>query len=121
MKAIKKFLNLETKLNEKEFELIALELNSIFQTTSDYELVNYLKQLDTTTSVCAKPLSGGNKIINLGIGAWTCKQCQQDASCIICNDCYEKSKDKHKDHIVTFKGKVSGCCDCGDPSAYRDS
>lgn len=52
------------------------------------------------------------------MGAWACGDCEKDSSCIMCVECYEKSKDKHKLHKKKFKGVVSGMCDCGDPDSW---
>ena len=78
-------------------------LNNQFET--------FLSELQQPTNqVCAK------KLIN--VGAWSCRDCEKDSSCIICMECYEKSKEKHIGHKIKYKTKVSGCCDCGDPDAW---
>ena len=50
--------------------------------------------------------------------AWKCETCELDATCIICQECFEKGN--HKGHKVWLKRNVSGCCDCGDPDAWRE-
>lgn len=50
------------------------------------------------------------------MGAWTCKTCEKDSSCIICNECFENSD--HTGHTYYYKESVSGCCDCGDPDSW---
>ena len=68
-------------------------------------------QYQQTQPICGKELNNE--------GAWSCKNCQKDSTCIMCNDCYIRSKDKHKDHVVNYKPRVHGCCDCGDPDAWE--
>lgn len=49
---------------------------------------------------------------------WTCRQCQRDATCVLCNDCFQHSD--HEGHEVYFYHSTSGgCCDCGDADAWR--
>ena len=36
---------------------------------------------------------------------------------LICTECFNKSKNKHKNHNVTFKPEGNGFCDCGEASA----
>eukprot|EP00347_Sterkiella_histriomuscorum_P017752 403348132 len=62
--------------------------------------------------VCAKTLKAGDV-------AWKCEDCELDPTCIICQDCFEKGN--HKGHRVWLKKNVSGCCDCGDPDAWREN
>jgi hypothetical protein len=113
-KNLKKGLKAITEKDEHHEEFL-----EIFGAQNNDELFHHLSQIDTTTNVCAKKL-GKSKILVKpgGGGAWTCKDCEKDSTCIICNECYEKSKDKHKNHRIFFKSSVSGCCDCGDPDAW---
>lgn len=60
--------------------------------------------------VCAKSMKVGDV-------AWKCEDCEKDSTCIICQDCFNKSD--HKGHRVWLKTNVSGCCDCGDPDAWE--
>ena len=114
---MKKLLNklLKTSPEEsinKHLEELYFKFPEIFQQNSmNNEFENYLSDLQQPTNqVCAK------KLIN--VGAWSCKDCEKDSSCIICMECYEKSKEKHIGHKIKYKTKVSGCCDCGDPDAW---
>ena len=50
------------------------------------------------------------------MGAWTCKTCEKDSSCIICNECFVNSV--HTGHTFYYKDSVNGCCDCGDPDSW---
>ena len=62
--------------------------------------------------MCAKTLSHGDV-------AWKCETCEKDPTCIICQECFEKGD--HKGHRVWLKRNVSGCCDCGDSSAWDEA
>ena len=49
---------------------------------------------------------------------WICKNCQQDDTCVQCNECYEAAN--HKGHEVFFyHSQAGGCCDCGDSSSWK--
>ena len=113
MEIFKKFLkkSSEEPIN-KNLEALYLKFSKIFEYDSlNKQFENYLSTLQQPTNqVCAK------KLIN--VGAWSCKDCEKDSSCIICMECYEKSKEKHIGHKIKYKTKVSGCCDCGDPDAW---
>ena len=62
--------------------------------------------------VCAKVLRAGDV-------AWKCEDCEKDSTCIICQECFEKSN--HKGHRVWLKTNVGGCCDCGDIDGWEES
>jgi len=53
--------------------------------------LEYLKKNTNSKSVCAKALSG--KTV-----AWKCETCEKDPTCIICQDCFDKSN--HEGHKV---------------------
>ncbi len=62
---------------------------------------------------CGKQLEKG------GI-AWGCPACGKDATCVICQDCYNNSK--HEGHHEYIKrGVEGGKCDCGDPDSWAIS
>jgi hypothetical protein len=97
---------------EENLKNIYLDFMSIFNCESKEDLIEYLREINPSSKqVCAKKLKRGQ-------GAWVCKDCEKDTSCIICNECYEKSKEKHANHKKFFKSAVSGCCDCGDPDSW---
>ena len=50
--------------------------------------------------------------------AWNCRTCQADSTCVICDNCFRDSD--HKGHEVYFhRTTPGGCCDCGDPEAWK--
>ena len=59
-----------------------------------------------------------NKEIFDGEGDWKCLDCQLDSSACLCNDCYNKSKNKHVNHRVIFNSEGHGYCDCGDSKIF---
>jgi hypothetical protein len=49
---------------------------------------------------------------------WICRQCEADETCVLCNDCFQGSN--HQGHEVYFyHSTTGGCCDCGDPCAWK--
>ena len=48
---------------------------------------------------------------------WICKTCQQDDTCVQCNECYQAAD--HSGHEVFFyHSQAGGVCDCGDSSSW---
>lgn len=62
------------------------------------------------SKVCGKILTSHD------VGVY-CQECSVIKNSIICLDCFEKGD--HRGHNFTIKQKVSGMCDCGDPSAWK--
>ena len=48
-----------------------------------------------------------------------CKTCTTDDTCVLCSRCFDASD--HEDHVifVSISPGNSGCCDCGDPEAWK--
>lgn len=42
-----------------------------------------------------------------------------DPTCIICVECFQKSN--HEGHRVRLQRGASGCCDCGDTTAWKSA
>lgn len=87
---------------------------NLFDITDDKsdssELINVLKTLAGPRQVCQYQFKA-NDIV------WICRQCQKDETCVLCNDCYQKSC--HDGHDVFFyHSAAGGCCDCGDYDAW---
>ena len=71
----------------------------------------YLKSISKPNhQVCSKE-------IKLGEGGFRCNDCCLLTNAILCTECFNKSKDKHKNHNVIFKPYSNGFCDCGDASS----
>lgn len=58
-------------------------------------------------------------IFKAGEATYRCKTCSMDDTCVLCSRCYDSSD--HTGHMVYVSVSMgnSGCCDCGDPEAWR--
>ncbi|KAL2060184.1 hypothetical protein VTL71DRAFT_9579 [Oculimacula yallundae] len=58
-------------------------------------------------------------IFKTGEATYRCKTCSQDDTCVLCSHCYDASD--HTGHMVYVSISLgnSGCCDCGDPEAWK--
>ncbi|KAH7364695.1 hypothetical protein BKA65DRAFT_491879 [Rhexocercosporidium sp. MPI-PUGE-AT-0058] len=58
-------------------------------------------------------------IFKAGEATYRCKTCSQDDTCVLCSHCYDASD--HTGHMVYVSVSLgnSGCCDCGDPEAWK--
>lgn len=58
-------------------------------------------------------------IFKAGEATYRCKTCSADETCVLCSRCYDSSD--HSGHMVYISVSLgnSGCCDCGDPEAWR--
>lgn len=58
-------------------------------------------------------------IFKNGEATYRCKTCNLDDTCVLCSKCFEASD--HVGHMVyvSISPGNSGCCDCGDPEAWR--
>lgn len=58
-------------------------------------------------------------IFKNGEATYRCKTCSADDTCVLCSKCYDSSD--HTGHMVYIQISPgnSGCCDCGDPEAWR--
>lgn len=110
-------LKFRTSTPEEIINNVIDELYSVFAKIfgfSDFNtpLLSHLTEIALPVrQPCAKKLNS--------VGAWSCRDCEIDTTCVLCVDCFERSKEKHKGHQVLFKTNVNGCCDCGDPDAWK--
>lgn len=49
--------------------------------------------------------------------AYKCKTCERDPTCVICVECFREGD--HTGHDFSVLRTSGGCCDCGDPQAWR--
>lgn len=83
----------------------------IFPTSDSLSaLTASLEKLGNGKTVCGKILKSKD------IG-FKCLDCGLDPTCIICQECFEKSN--HKGHRTIQQASCAGCCDCGDREAWR--
>lgn len=62
------------------------------------------------SSVCGKVWKGGEL-------AYKCKTCERDSTCVVCVQCFHNAD--HTGHDFAMIRTGDGCCDCGDPQAWR--
>ena len=98
------------------------ELNKLLQNFAeifgyeqyDEELFKYLKKISKPNNqIC-------NKNVKSGEGGWKCKDCENSSNSLICVHCFEKAKEKHKNHKILFEPRANGYCDCGDPNSIKE-
>ena len=93
-------------------KIILNEISKEFGYEYNQSFFSYLKTISKpNTQIC-------NKQISQGEGGWKCIDCELDSSSFLCNICFQKSKEKHKDHNILFNPNNYGFCDCGDPNVY---
>ncbi|CAJ0823623.1 3994_t:CDS:10 [Entrophospora sp. SA101] len=58
-------------------------------------------------------------VFKKGEGVYRCRDCAIDGTCVFCTRCFHATD--HEDHDVIFSITTSwsGCCDCGDPEAWK--
>ncbi|RIA96511.1 hypothetical protein C1645_707932 [Glomus cerebriforme] len=57
-------------------------------------------------------------VFRKGEGVYRCRNCALDETCVFCSRCFHATN--HEGHDVTFSVNTgSGCCDCGDPEAWK--
>ena len=75
------------------------------------ELLIKLKAGNNVSSVCGA-------IFKCGEPTYSCRECSMDPTCVLCSNCFKKSSHRgHKYKMATSYG--GGCCDCGDPEAWK--
>ena len=58
-------------------------------------------------------------IFRSGESTYHCKTCAADDTCVLCVRCFESSEHEHHNVFISVSPGNSGCCDCGDPEAWR--
>jgi len=72
-----------------------------------------LSEADTPPAICGHVFKPGETCYN-------CRDCGQDATCVLCVQCFTKSEHKqHRYRMSTSEG--GGYCDCGDGEAWTSS
>ena len=96
-----------------EFKKILNEISHLFEYEYNDSFFEFLKSISKPNNqVC-------NKAVKNGEGAYKCLDCEIDSLSLICCDCFNKHKDKHKGHRVVFHPENYGYCDCGDPNTLK--
>lgn len=81
--------------------------------------LNLINENDFTSLSLTSKNKNCGKVLPINSYAWTCEECQTSENSIICQECYENSKDRHLGHTLVFKNNVSGFCDCGCVEAWK--
>ncbi|TPX37695.1 hypothetical protein SmJEL517_g00734 [Synchytrium microbalum] len=58
-------------------------------------------------------------IFKKGEGVYRCRDCALDATCVFCDRCFHGSNHEGHDTSFALSGSGGGCCDCGDPEAWK--
>jgi len=91
-------------------------LNALVLEYSDSEHTSVKSLLQSYPKPATKGPCG--YVFQRGDIAWNCRTCQTDATCVICDSCFQKSE--HEGHEVYFhRTSPGGCCDCGDAEAWK--
>ncbi len=70
-----------------------------------------LSENDTPPALCGKTFQ-------LGEPVYSCRECSQDGTCVMCSDCFGASAHRrHRYRMSTSEGD-GGYCDCGDAEAF---
>ncbi|CAG8595325.1 6037_t:CDS:2, partial [Acaulospora morrowiae] len=57
-------------------------------------------------------------VFKKGEGVYRCRDCGLDETCVFCSRCFHATN--HEGHDIIFAvGGSGGCCDCGDPEAWK--
>ncbi|KAL3678070.1 hypothetical protein R1sor_021026 [Riccia sorocarpa] len=51
--------------------------------------------------------------------AYRCRTCQVNDSSAICVSCFQAGDHRHHDYVM-YHSDSGGCCDCGDPAAWKE-
>ena len=93
----------------EKMRLYLNQIAEVFGYKYDELFFSYLKSISKPNfRLCGKEIKRGE-------GGFRCIDCSLLSNTVICNNCFNKTKDKHKGHNVIFIPYSNGFCDCGDP------
>lgn len=72
-----------------------------------------LKEKDCPAQLCGK-------VFKYGEPTYSCRDCANDPTCVLCIDCFQKSAHKKHRYKMSTSGG-GGYCDCGDSEAWKTS
>lgn len=70
-----------------------------------------LRELDDPPQLCGRVFKAGEP-------SYFCRDCGSDPTCVLCSNCFRKSKHREHRYKMTTSGG-GGYCDCGDPEAWK--
>lgn len=105
---------LHTTSDDDQSQVLFFEpLKQFIFSENPNETLKHLKALATPTSLCGR-------VFHMGEATYSCKDCGQDSTCVLCRDCFKASV--HQQHRYKINQSVGGgYCDCGDREAWRDA
>ncbi|ORX64383.1 hypothetical protein DL89DRAFT_252038 [Linderina pennispora] len=58
-------------------------------------------------------------VFKRGEGVYRCKNCAMDDTCVLCTRCFQATDHTGHDTSFSVNSGTGGCCDCGDPEAWK--
>ncbi|TPX46254.1 hypothetical protein SeLEV6574_g03322 [Synchytrium endobioticum] len=58
-------------------------------------------------------------VFKKGEGVHRCRDCALDSTCVFCDRCFNASNHEGHDTSFSLSSSGGGCCDCGDPEAWK--
>lgn len=98
----------------------AQRAQSPWSTSSTYDDVEDPELLGPEYSESRRGMPCGH-LFQKGEAVYRCRDCGLDDTCVQCAPCFQASIHAKEDHDVVFSVSSSsgGCCDCGDPEAWK--
>ncbi|CAG8556007.1 52_t:CDS:10, partial [Ambispora gerdemannii] len=92
--------------------------NGVGEGSEAYKLNHTQNDLGIEYSPAHRGRSCGH-IFKKGESVYRCRNCSLDVTCVFCSRCYHATN--HEGHDISFSihNGHGGCCDCGDPEAWR--
>ncbi|ORY96698.1 hypothetical protein BCR43DRAFT_492123 [Syncephalastrum racemosum] len=59
------------------------------------------------------------RVFRKGEPVYRCRDCGLDDTCVLCSTCFHNSHHDDHDVFVSISAGSGGCCDCGDPEAWK--
>ncbi|KAI9471425.1 hypothetical protein BDB00DRAFT_239489 [Zychaea mexicana] len=59
------------------------------------------------------------RVFRKGEPVYRCRNCGLDDTCVLCSKCFHSSNHEHHTVFVSISPGSGGCCDCGDPEAWK--
>ncbi|KAG2217780.1 hypothetical protein INT45_011837 [Circinella minor] len=59
------------------------------------------------------------RVFRKGEPVYRCRNCGLDDTCVLCSKCFHSSNHENHTVFVSISPGSGGCCDCGDPEAWK--
>ena len=88
-------------------------LTKIITPNQLFELLELNKKINSEDDeICGRVFEEGELV-------YSCKDCAIDPTCCFCQPCFLKSIHVNCNHVFHPSQGNGGCCDCGDPEAWK--